>query len=106
MLTANNGTLKCIGKGDLVLNHAITVQNVLYCPEVSLNLISTSQLCDMGLALEMNDRRIVIKRKTEVVLIVPRTEGLYSYCVPQERALLAKGSSRTELSHRRLGHPN
>ena len=106
MLTANNGTLKCIGKGDLVLNHAITVQNVLYCPEVSLNLISTSQLCDMGLALEMNDRRIVIKRKTEVVLIVPRTEGLYSYCVPQERALLAKGSSRTELSHRRLGHLN
>jgi len=30
MLTANNGTLKCIGKGDLVLNHAITVYNVLY----------------------------------------------------------------------------
>ena len=104
MTTADNGALKCIGKGDLVLNHAITIRNVLHCPDVTLNLISTSQLCDMGLTLEMNERRIIVKQKAEVLLVVPRMDNLYAYVIPQSRALLLKGSSRTELSHRRLGH--
>ena len=106
MSTADNGTLMCISKGDLALNNSILATTVLYCPQVSLNLIATSQLCNLGFTLEMDKTRIVVKEKTKVVLIVPRTEGLYSYSIPPERALLLKGSNRTELIHIRLCHLN
>ena len=33
MSTADNGTLMCIRKGDLVLNNSITAMTVLYCPQ-------------------------------------------------------------------------
>ena len=70
MSTADNGTLMCISKGDLVLNNSILATTVLYCPQVSLNLIATSQLCNLGFTLEMDKTRIVVKEKTKVVLIV------------------------------------
>lgn len=106
MTTADDGVLTCIGKGDLVINSNVTVRNVLHCPEVALNLISTSQLCDQGLTMQLASNDITVKRKNSVVLRAKRIDGLYMVHIPPSRSLLLKSSSRTTLLHRRMGHLN
>lgn len=47
-VTAYAGTLICVGSGDLVINSDLTVKNVLHCPNIAINILSPSQICDQG----------------------------------------------------------
>lgn len=106
MSTANDGKLNCIGKGDLVVNSELTIKDVLYCPQVLMNLISTTQICDQGFTLRMDQQYCYVLKGKRIVLRARRDTGLFEITIARNIALLTKGSSRTELFHRRMGHLN
>ena len=81
--TADNGILICTGKGDLALTDQIIIKNVLHCPEVALNLISVSQLCDQGFTVKINKLEMTIMRKKQLMLRVYRYDNLYVYLKSQ-----------------------
>ena len=107
MNAANNGVLKCIGYGDLTLNKYLTIPNVLHCRQIPFNLISTSQICDLGFTMSLDKRVLSIKHNRTLILQAFRTHGLYMYSLPTKRkVMLTTSVERTKLFHRRLGHPN
>jgi hypothetical protein len=94
-------------KGDLVVNAKLTIKNVLFCPDVTMNLVSASQLCDQGMTLECNQHSIFVKKNKEVILKAYRQQDLYVYHIKSNNVLATTNSSkRTELFHRRMGHLN
>ena len=103
--TADAGTLQCVSIGNLFVSPSLTVEDVLYCPEISMNLISVSQLCDQGHTMSVNRQTITLTKNRRVVLTARCEDGLYQSLPTVQRALLA-GCARTSLSHRRLGHLN
>ena len=103
--TADAGTLQCVGIGNLFVSPDLTIKDVLYCPEISMNLISVSQLCDQGHTMSVNRQTITLTKNRRVVLTARCEDGLYQFFPSVQRALLA-GNARTSLFHRRLGHLN
>ena len=108
MSTADSGVLQCIGKGDLLINSQLTIKGVLHCPKVSMNLISSSQVCDQGYTMHIDKENIYIKKQKIIALRADRYGDLYIFRIsPKQNHILAlEGSARTELAHRRCGHLN
>jgi hypothetical protein len=107
MRTANDGTLKCIGKGDLVLNPKLIIKDVLYCPDVTMNLVSAAQICDQGFTLECSKAALFVKKGKDIVLKAKRCQDLYVYHIQPLKGLAVTGKTeRTLLFHRRMGHLN
>ena len=77
MSSADNGTLQCIGFGDLVINQHLTLKDVLHCPTVSMNLLSTTQLYDQGFKIQHLKNEIHILRDRKFILRARRSGGLY-----------------------------
>lgn len=102
----------CPGTGSHQINSNILLQNVLYCPDVALNLLSVSQLADLGLTITFDSTKCVVKRKdnNEIVLTGRRENNLYVYQRTKhgEAYFTSKGKTpiKTELFHRRMGHLN
>ena len=48
MLTASADVLHCPGKGDIELNGDVCIRNAVFSPNASMNLLSVSQICDLG----------------------------------------------------------
>jgi hypothetical protein len=102
----------CAGTGSHQINSNIMLQNVLYCPDVALNLLSVSQLADLGLTITFDATKCVVKRKdnNEIVLTGRRENNLYVYQRTKhgEAYFTSKGKTpiKTELFHRRMGHLN
>jgi hypothetical protein len=110
MNVANDSVMHCPGKGDLAVNNDLNVSNVLHCPDVSLNLLSVSQLCDKGLIVRFDKEHAIVHKQgkpNDVVLRANREEGLYVFKLPTNQALAASNTThRSELYHRRMGHLN
>jgi hypothetical protein len=108
MKTANGGMMRCPAIGTLNLNN-LTIVNVLFARELTVNLISISQLCDMDLIVTFTKWKCEVTKSTskKVVLDANRTGGLYIHSKRHSgNLLLTTGSSMTELAHRRLMHLN
>jgi hypothetical protein len=67
MKTANGGIMRCPAIGTLNLNN-LTIVNVLFARELTVNLISISQLCDMDLIV-IEVEGFVLKVKEKYILI-------------------------------------
>jgi hypothetical protein len=109
MITADDGILQCVGQGDLIINSELTIRNVLHCPDVTMNLISSSQICDQGFTIHQTQENIMVRTGKRLVLRALRQGGLYSFSIHEKsnnRVLSLSGSKRTELAHRRTGHLN
>ena len=107
-MTADAGNLSCIGIGDLFINPNLTLTDVLYCPSISLNLISVSQICQQGFTVQTSKASTLVLKDRKTVLSALQSEGLYVFKiqpVATQRAL-ATTSSHTELFHKRMGHLN
>jgi hypothetical protein len=106
-MTADSGTLKIIGVGDLLINSGLTLKDVLFCPTVSMNLISVSQLCHQGFTINSSKSSTLVMRNRKVILSALLENGLYQFKIaPIAQKALATSSSRTHLFHRRMGHLN
>ena len=106
MLTANEQVLVCVGVGDLIVNNELTIQNVLHCPEVAMNLLSSTQICDQGNTMHIDKDSLEIRQGKRIILRAKRKEGLYQFSISENRALVLSGSQRTTLAHRKTGHLN
>ena len=103
----NGQDLKANYSGSLNLSPDIILHNVLFCPEVSMNLVSVSQLCDLGLVVVFDDTGANIRKKenNKLLLRANRKGNLY-YLNSDEYAMMAKKTTLSELAHRRLMHIN
>jgi hypothetical protein len=102
----------CPGGGSLQINSNISLTNVMYCPDVALNLLSVSQLADLGLTITFDSTKCIVRRNdnNSIVLTGRRINNLYIYerTVHGEAYFTAKSRApiKTELFHRRMGHLN
>ena len=108
MGTADGSPMKCPGKGTLTAE-SLSLKDVLHCPDTEMNLMSVSQLCDLGLIGTFTASGCHF-RKVEggkPVLVGRREGNLYYYDVSEAGSALAvKSTAKTELAHRRMGHLN
>lgn len=113
MNVANDSSMHCPGQGDVALSTDLKLSNVLHCPDVALNLLSVSQLCDRGLIVRFDKEHAIVHKKgkpNDVVLRAHREDGLYTFKLPapaSSKALATtKSTHRSVLQHRRMGHLN
>lgn len=108
--TAGEGqNINCVGKGTLTLNGNITLHDIYHCPNAAMNLLSVSQLTDLGLTVLFDSVKCTVARNGEAVLIGTRLNGLYVYKPTSHGlAFLAanKLKTRMDLFHARMGHIN
>ena len=107
MQTANNGSMHCPGAGKLITD-SITLETVKHCPELALNLMSISELCDLGNTVEFTATGCNVWNKDKkIVLRGIREGGLYIYEPDIASALaVADTTEKSQLAHRRMGHLN
>jgi hypothetical protein len=102
MITANSDSMHYPGKGNIYLNQQLKLSNVLHCPNLAMNLLSVSQLCDLGLIVKFDKQHVTVTRNG---VQGARKGGLYIYKTTNAgTALVANSAHRTELFHRRMGH--
>lgn len=86
-------------------NHSMLLPDTLYCPEISINLISAARLCDIGSNFVGDSSRMIYKN-------VNTGEELHAFRRPHSTNLWAvRPSSSTtclsissDLMHQRMGH--
>jgi hypothetical protein len=68
--TADSGSMSCPGKGSVTIHDRLKISNLLHYPHASLNLLSVSQLCDLGLELCFDAEKCIVRdiRSNEIVL--------------------------------------
>jgi hypothetical protein len=103
--------LRCEGNGELNLTSHLSLKNVLYAPNVTLNLLSVAQLADLDcrIVFDKNGCKVEHTPTGRVLLNGKREGNLYVYTQTQQgHAYLATESppSKMELFHRRMGHIN
>ena len=76
MSSADNGTLQCIGIGDLVINQHLRLRDVLHCPILSMNLLLKAQLYDKGFSKQQLKNESHILRDRKFILKARRSGGL------------------------------
>jgi hypothetical protein len=109
MNTANDSPLICTGIGKLPTPN-FTLEDVLYSPDLTFNLLSVSQLADMDLSIQFNKYSCRIHKNGQPnhILMEARREGNLYIHRPSNRelALISTTTSKTTLAHRRMGHLN
>jgi hypothetical protein len=108
--TADSATsMKSIGKGDLIINSKITLEDVYHCPNAAMSLLSVYQLTKLGLTVTFDNAKCTVTRNNEVVLLGIQENGLYVYRLTSHSiAYLAinQKTTRMDLFHARMGHIN
>jgi hypothetical protein len=93
----------------------LTIDKACYCPKMALNLLSVSQLCDMGLNVLYTPENCVIAKQKETLLIAKRIGDLYRVELNNYNCEYGLGVSTTNkpmtvtttiLWQRRMGHLN
>jgi hypothetical protein len=108
MLTAKGEQMSCPGMGHISITNSILMKDVLHCPETTINLLSVSQLCDLGLNVKFtSDKCIVTKSSNGQVVLEGHREGnlyIYKRTIYGESLYSSQKVPNTSLMHRRLGH--
>ena len=106
--TANGQLVKAIGIGNHI-NQSLPIKDVLICPEIKQNLLSTGALADQGIQSVFTDKEVLIGNfshllapiKSSAKAIGKRTNGSYILHYP---ALDTANMTFAE-AHVKLGHP-
>ena len=111
MQTAGADVLQCPGKGDLKVNSDMEIGNAVYSHDAAMNLLSVSQICDIGNRVTFDKEHATVFNKSgQVILRAIRKGGLYVMKLIGKdetgQALAIRSSERTKLQHRRMGHLN
>ena len=106
----DNGKGKVTGSGKIAITNDLSISNVLHVESLSYNLLSVSQLCDLGLTCTFSDVDVVVSSKTNDALIFKgfRHGNIYLVDFSSNEANLATCLfSKTSLGwlwHRRIAH--
>jgi len=103
--------LRCEGNGELDITSNLSIKNVLYSPNVALNLLSVAQIADLNCRIIFDKVGCKVEHiPTGRVLLTGKREGnLYVYTrTAHGHAFLTSEAppSKMELFHRRMGHIN
>lgn len=110
---ANNAESPVIATGTVKLTADVegnscdlTMANVLCIPDLALNLLSVSKICNNGYRVVfMKDACEVRSQSNELVVVGREAGGLYKLClVNKEVSCAAKEADDMVLWHRRMGH--
>ena len=103
-----------VGRGNVVLwcnNREIEIQNVLYVPAMSMNLLSVSTITHSGCEVSFTGDTCRVKYDGDLLMEAHKRDGLYmmrlnaSAMVSRgESSELDRASIAAELWHRRFGH--
>jgi transposase InsO family protein len=112
--TANNGKLVCSQRGTVVLNvrhGSITLQDVLYVPSLTVNLLSVSGLLRSGYRIRFSPGGCAVSKRGKQLADVKGHDNMYPLLAsqPTSQALSAAVSGKTldwVTAHARLGHLN
>jgi transposase InsO family protein len=112
--TANNGKLVCTQRGTVVLNvrdGSITLQDVLYVPSLTVNLLSVSGLLNSGYRIRFTLGGCSISKRNKLLTEVKGHNNAYPLLASQQtsQALSAAVSNKGldwVTAHARLGHLN
>lgn len=110
-ITAANGDgMRLKGVGSTLLNisdKTIVANNVLHVPQLSVDLLSVSKICDNGNEVKFNKDGCVVKNESGAVIVKCKSEnGVYKMLVKRNSCLLTKKCDTAFTWHRRLGHVN
>ena len=99
-----------VKEGTTVLDGDLCLENVLYVPGLTCNLISVSQLIDQYDCFVLFTKKLcVIQGHTSRMLIGAgeRRDGLYYFKgIPQINTMKISNKASLDLWHQRLGHPS
>src|SRR5579883_1553047 len=97
------------GLGKIAISQDPSISNVLLVDSLSFNLLSVSQLCDLGYKCLFTDEGVVVSKKLEDDVIFKgfRYNNLYLVDFSSDSSLhtcLFSKTSKVWLWHRRLAH--
>ncbi|XP_021766280.1 uncharacterized protein LOC110730766 [Chenopodium quinoa] len=96
--------------GTVILPGGLQLENMLYVPQLTCNLISVTQLNDESKCMMQFTNKICViqdPQTRKVIGVGEREDGLYIFRgVPQVKVLAVEGDSSFDLWHQRLGHPS
>lgn len=112
LASKSTAEIKGIGTAKLTINnngrsHRITLNDALYVPDLRVNLLSVSKICDRGnqVVFEKNAAYLVEKSGRSITL-AKREENLYYIEEIMESAATTAPKSKISDWHERLGHLN
>lgn len=113
VIVADNKSLRVKGKGTITIsalvngqNRDIIIQNVLYVPELGVNLLSVRKITEKGYIVKFNEHTCdIVNANREIMAVAKPNNNIYSLVQPVNTAYSCK-SDTTSVWHRRLGHLN
>lgn len=110
IIAANNSTMKVNGKGKVNLkvnNFDIEVDEVLYVPELSANLLSISKMVEKGNTITFNSEGCTVYDDQMSILVNCKPiDGIYKINGGVEKCMLTAKQENSMVWHKRLGHIN
>ena len=83
----------------------MTLPDTLYCPDISVNLISATRLCDLGASFSGTADRMVYRNESSGEELhttrSPRSNQLWTVRQPHQANCLTVSS---DITHQRMGH--
>lgn len=85
--------------------HSMLLPDMLYCPEISINLISAARLCDIGASFVGNSSRMIYRNlKTDEEMHAVRRPHSTDLWAVRSSPLSKCLSVSSDLMHQRMGH--
>lgn len=83
-----------------------SIQDVLYCPELTCNLLSVKRLQERGMVVIFNHAGVEIKRKGQLIAKGKPINNLLgiTFTIKRKSANIAEIKNNYKLWHERLGH--
>lgn len=111
---ANDGECDIKGIGSILIslstNRNATLENVLFIPSITKNLLSVSQMVDKGLEVKFVGEACLISKNGSLIAKGKRHGNLFKIdggVITRREGFVAREQISTqEVWHRRLGHPN
>ena len=120
LVKIGNGTIiEAIGKGSInirsnTFNEVIEccLNNVLYVPELKMNLFSSGATMDRGFEMYTDYNKCILRKEKKIMAVGFRFKKLYKMSISVEcvegqcSSMVASGVDKFALWHERLGHQN
>ncbi|XP_057733968.1 uncharacterized protein LOC130949194 [Arachis stenosperma] len=110
VIFGDDGKGKIIAVGKVGKNYSIFIDDVFLVDDLRHNLLSISQLCDLGylVIFKILECRVVSEKTNEVLLVANRCDNVYDLTLDelnnQNVACFHSKDSEKWLWHKRLGH--
>jgi transposase InsO family protein len=114
IIVANGDKIEAIGRGKVILmsgeSHRpiqLTLKEVLYVPNIDVNLISVKKVTENGLCVKFINKSCYLSGKFGTYLIAKDNDGVYSLLGNEQRANVVQIESECIHGwHKRLAHRN